>query len=171
MIPLLAVLFGLIVGSFLNVVIHRVPLNRSVVRPASHCPICSETIQARDNIPLLSYALLQGSCRNCGVRIPARYPLVEGSCGILFGAAAYEFGPGLQMASAFVLIAALVSLAGTDFEYRLLPNVIVVPSTLVGLALSIASDPGRWWVYPASTIAVGGGLLGISLAYPGGMGM
>ena len=87
----------------MNVVIHRVPRKESVVWPASHCPACGEDIKPLDNIPLLSYAMIRGRCRNCGVRISARYPLVEALTGLLFGAAAYKFGVGLQSVTAIVL--------------------------------------------------------------------
>jgi leader peptidase (prepilin peptidase)/N-methyltransferase len=89
MLVFVAVLFGLVVGSFLNVVIHRVPRRESVVWPASHCPHCAEPIRPRDNVPLISYVLLRGRCRNCKEPISARYPAVEATTGLLFGAAAY----------------------------------------------------------------------------------
>jgi leader peptidase (prepilin peptidase)/N-methyltransferase len=171
LIPLTGVLFGLVIGSFLNVVIHRVPIKESIVWPASHCPACGAEIKPWDNVPLLSYVMLRGRCRNCEAHISVRYPLVEASTGLLFGAAAYEFGFSLQLASALVLIVALVSLAGTDLEHRLLPNVIVGPAALAGLAISVLINPGQWWIYPASTLVVAGGLLGLALVYPGGMGM
>jgi leader peptidase (prepilin peptidase)/N-methyltransferase len=167
----LAGLLGLVVGSFLNVVIHRVPLRESVVWPASRCPACGEQITPRDNVPVLSYLLLGGRCRNCKARISARYPLVEALTGALFAAAAYEFGLDLRLLSALVLVSALVALAGIDLERRLLPNAIVGPAALVGLTLSILDSPERWWVYPISALAVAGGLLALALAYPGGMGM
>jgi leader peptidase (prepilin peptidase) / N-methyltransferase len=97
-------LLGLVVGSFLNVVIHRVPLRRSVVWPASRCPDCGEPIRPRDNLPVLSYLLLRGRCRSCKALISARYPLVEALTGVLFAAAAYEFGLGVELLSALVLI-------------------------------------------------------------------
>ena len=171
MIPLAAVLFGLVIGSFLNVVIHRVPIKESIIWPASHCPVCGKEIKPRDNVPLLSYITLRGRCRSCGAHISARYPLVEASTGLLFGAAAYEFGLSLQLVPALVLIVVLVSLAGTDLEHRLLPNAIVGPAALAGLALSILTNPAQWWLYPASALVVAGGLLGLALVYPGGMGM
>jgi leader peptidase (prepilin peptidase)/N-methyltransferase len=164
-------LLGLVVGSFLNVVIHRVPLRRSVLWPASHCPACGEPIKPIDNVPLLSYALLRGRCRNCKARISARYPLVEALTGALFAAAAYEFGLGLRLLSALVLICALIALAGIDLEHRLLPNVIVGPATLIGFTLSVLESPERWWLYLISAFAVAGGLFALALAYPGGMGM
>lgn len=163
--------FGLVVGSFLNVVIHRVPRRESVVWPGSRCPRCGTPISARDNVPLLSYLLLRGRCRRCRAPIPARYPLVEGLTGALFAAAALEFGPGLRLVAALVLLAALVVLAATDLEHRLLPNAVVLPAAAAGLLLSAAADPGRWWVYPLSALGVAGGLLALALARPGGMGM
>ena len=171
MIVLAAGLLGLVVGSFLNVVIHRVPLRRSVMRPASHCPACGEPIRPIDNIPLLSYVLLRGRCRNCKARISARYPLVEALTGALFAAAAYEFGLGLRLLSALVLISTLVALAGIDLGHRLLPNVIVGPAALVGFTLSVLESPERWWLYPISAFVVAGGLFALALVYPGGMGM
>jgi leader peptidase (prepilin peptidase) / N-methyltransferase len=171
LIVLTAGLLGLIAGSFLNVVIHRVPLRQSVVWPASRCPACGEPIEPRDNVPLLSYVLLRGRCRNCKARISARYPLVEALTGVLFAAAAYEFGLGLDLISALALILALIALAGTDLEHRLLPNAIVGPAALVGFTLAVVESPERWWVYLVSALVVAGGLFALALAYPGGMGM
>ncbi len=171
MIVVVSGLLGLIAGSFLNVVIHRVPLRQSVVWPASHCPACGEPIEPRDNVPLLSYAVLRGRCGKCKARISARYPLVEGLTGVLFAGAAYEFGLGLDLLSALALILALIALAGTDLEHRLLPNAIVGPAALVGFTLSVLDSPERWWVYLVSALAVAGGLFALALAYPGGMGM
>jgi len=166
-----SVLFGLVVGSFLNVVIHRVPHGESVVWPASHCPHCGEPIPPKDNVPLISYLMLRGRCRNCKEPISARYPAVEATTGLLFGAAAYEFGVSLALLHALVFISALISLAVIDLEHRLLPNVIVGPAALVGLVLSILANPAGWWTYPLSAIAVAGALLGLALIYPSGMGM
>jgi leader peptidase (prepilin peptidase)/N-methyltransferase len=171
LIVLVSGLLGLIAGSFLNVVIHRVPLRQSVVWPASHCPACGEPIEPRDNVPLLSYAVLRGRCRKCKARISARYPLVEGLTGVLFAGAAYEFGLSLDLLSALALILALIVLAETDLEHRLLPNAIVGPAALVGFTLSVLESPERWWVYLVSALAVAGGLFALAFAYPGGMGM
>ena len=171
MIVLIAVLFGLVVGSFLNVVIHRVPLRESVVWPASHCPHCGEPIRPRDNLPLISYVLLRGRCRNCKESISVRYPVVEATTGLIFGAAAYEFGSSLALLHALIFISVLIPLAVIDLEHRLLPNVIVGPATLLGLVLSILVDPAGWWTYPLFALAVAGSLLGLALIYPRGMGM
>src|SRR5918996_79475 len=171
MIVIVAVLFGLVVGSFLNVVTPRVPRHESIVWPASHCPNCGEPIRPLDNVPLISYLLLRGRCRNCKEPISARYPAVEALTGLLFGAAAFEFGVSLTLLPALVLIPALIALAVIDLEHRLLPNVIVGPAALAGLVLSILADPAGWWTYPLSAIAVAGALLGLALIYPSGMGM
>ncbi len=164
-------MFGLVVGSFLNVVIHRVPNHESIVWPSSHCPKCGEPISPKDNLPILSYVFLRGRCRNCGEGISLRYPVVEGLTGLLFAAVVYEFSLSLQTVSGLVFVAVLVALAGTDIEYRLLPNVIVAPAAVVGLVLSIISDPERWWVYLVSMVALAGALFALLLAYPRGMGM
>ena len=134
-------LFGLVIGSFLNVVIHRVPIRQSIVRPSSRCPSCGERIKSLDNLPVLSYLMLRGRCRSCKARISPRYPLVNAVTGILFALAAYEFGLSLSLAWALVLISALVVLAGTDLEHRLLPNVIVDPAVVVVFLLSATVDP------------------------------
>ena len=164
-------MFGLVIGSFLNVLIHRVPLRQSIVWPSSRCPNCGERIKSFDNLPVLSYLILRGRCRNCKARISPRYPLVEMLTGLLFVLAAYEFGLSLALVSALVLICALVALAGTDLEHRLLPNRIVAPAAVIGFVLSVAGDPGSWWIYLVSALGVAGGLFAIALAYPGGMGM
>ena len=164
-------MLGLVVGSFLNVVVHRVPTGWSVVRPASRCPRCGKPILRRDNVPLISYALLRGRCRRCGERIPARYPLVEGLTGLLFGAAAVRFEDTGQLVLALTLIAVLIALAATDLEHRLLPNAIVGPAALAGFALSAVAGPAAWWTYPLAAVAVAGFLFALSTAYPGGMGM
>jgi leader peptidase (prepilin peptidase)/N-methyltransferase len=170
-IPFVVGLFGLVIGSFLNVVIHRVPLKQSIIWPPSRCPSCGAEIPARDNIPMFSYLILRGRCRNCKARISSRYPVVEVLTGLFFGLAAYEFELSVALVSALVLISVLVVLAGTDLEHQLLPNVIVGPAAVVGFALSVFGDPARWWVYLVSAVGVAMGLFALALLYPGGMGM
>ncbi|CAA9425882.1 MAG: Leader peptidase (Prepilin peptidase) / N-methyltransferase [uncultured Rubrobacteraceae bacterium] len=139
--------------------------------PGSRCPACGAGIRAADNVPVLSYVLLGGRCRNCKARIPARYPIVEALTGALFAAAAPELGPGVDLPGALVLIAVLVALAAVDLEHRLLPNAVLAPAAAAGFALSVLANPGAWWVYPVSAVAVGGGLFALAVLYPGGMGM
>jgi leader peptidase (prepilin peptidase) / N-methyltransferase len=168
---LVAGLLGLVVGSFLNVVIHRVPLRQSVVWPAFRCPVCGKAITPKENVPLLSYLLLRGQCRSCKGRISARYPAVEALTGLLFAAATYKFGVGYELLSALVLISALIALAGIDLEHRLLPNVVTVPAALAGFAFSVLESPGSWWLYLVSALAMAGALFALAIFYPGGMGM
>lgn len=168
---LILLVFGLVIGSFLNVAIHRVPRKESVVWPASHCPRCGSALRKRDNVPLLSYLLLRGRCRECREPISPRYPLVELATGLLFAAAAYRFGWSLELVGALVLVCTLAVLGLVDLEHQLLPNVVVLPALVAGLALSVLADPARWWTYPVAALGVGGFLLALALVYPGGMGM
>ncbi|MBI4456584.1 MAG: prepilin peptidase [Acidobacteria bacterium] len=137
----IAFLFGLIVGSFLNVVIVRVPARQSVIFPRSHCPHCSTAIAVYDNIPLLSYFFLGGKCRHCTRPISLRYPVVEFSTGSLFVAAYWKFGlsPALFLNALF--FSALLVLIFTDLYHRILPDVITLPLTLLGFSLSYFQDP------------------------------
>ena len=164
-------LFGLVIGSALNVVIHRVPLQQSFVWPSSRCPNCGAQTKSFHNFTVLSYLVLRGNFRNCKVRISPRYPLVEVLTGLLLVLAAYDFGISLALVSALVLICVLVVLAGTDLKHRLLPNRVVATAAVVGFVLSVVSAPDAWRVYLASALGVAGGLFALALAYPGGIGM
>jgi leader peptidase (prepilin peptidase)/N-methyltransferase len=141
-----AALYGLAVGSFLNVVIYRVPLNISVGRPASSCPGCSQPIAVRDNIPLVSWILLRGRCRNCTRPISARYPLVELLTSGLFVLAALRFGWSWTLPAVTILMAGLVALSFIDFDHMLLPKRIVyVVGGLIFMALLLAAGiQGSW---------------------------
>ncbi len=127
-------LVGLIVGSYLNVVVHRLPLRQSTVLPRSRCPNCGAAIRARDNLPVLSWLLLGGRCRDCHAPISVRYPLVELITGSLFAASVLRFGPTTTAAGAALFCAALVALAAIDLEHFLLPDKITLPGVAVGLA-------------------------------------
>lgn len=133
---LLAGLFGLLIGSFLNVCIYRLPRGLSVVRPRSYCPQCSHGVAWYDNVPLLSYLLLRGRCRNCGVRIPIRYPLVELLTGLAFFAAVWNFGDGLRAVKVCVFAAILIELTFSDLETQILPDGFTLGGVIVGLAFA-----------------------------------
>jgi leader peptidase (prepilin peptidase) / N-methyltransferase len=139
-------LLGLLVGSFLNVVIYRVPRRQSVVRPRSACPTCHTPIKERDNIPVLSWLLLRGHCRQCHAPISARYPLVEALTAILFALAAVRFGRNWVLPAYLVLLAGLLALACTDLELFLLPKRIVYPTLIMVSALLVlaAAGTGEW---------------------------
>ncbi len=128
---------GLATGSFANVCIHRWPLGQSVVRPRSRCPRCGRGIAWFDKVPLLSYALLAGKCRACKGRIPVRYPLVEGLCGVVFALAATLLGTGPAAWKAAIFASMMLVLFFTDLERLVLPDEV----TLGGLAVGIAFSP------------------------------
>ena len=142
----LCAVFGLAIGSFLNVVIYRVPRNESLVSPPSTCPSCGTRIAARDNVPIVSWLLLHGRCRHCSTPISARYPLVEASCAVLFAGLASRFGYRWDLPAFLVLFAGLLALSCIDVEYMLLPKVVVYPLTVVVAALLFlaAAETGQW---------------------------
>lgn len=176
---LLAVAFaavvGLVVGSFLNVVIHRVPRGDSVVSPRSHCPGCHSGIRPRDEIPVLSWILLRGRCRDCHAAISVRYPLVELLTAVVFVALALRFGASVTLPAYLYLGAVCVALALIDLDTRRLPDALTLPSYPVGIVLLAAASAasGEWG-------PLARGLLGcvgmyafyfvLRLAYPKGMG-
>ena len=189
-IPLaLAGILGLAIGSFLNVVIYRVPAGISVSHPPSACPKCGARIKPYDNIPVLSWLILRGRCRNCGEPISARYPLVEAGTAVFFVLVGLKFlppvlaatGPLFLISSLLVLIAFLylaaisVALAAIDLETHTLPNSIVLPAYVVSIVLigTAGAVTGDWW----SLLRAGIGLaamwlvyFAMAIAYPGGMG-
>jgi len=142
----LVALLGLAVGSFLNVVIFRVPLRQSVVSPRSRCVACGVQILDRDNIPLLSWLVLRGRCRNCHSPISKRYPLVELATGLLFAATAVRTGFTWDLPAFLVLLASLLALAIIDFEHLMLPKRIVYPSTIMTAVLFLlaAAATDEW---------------------------
>jgi leader peptidase (prepilin peptidase)/N-methyltransferase len=161
---------GLVVGSFLNVVIARLPAGRSVVGGRSACPACGAVIAWHDNIPVLSFAMLRGRCRHCAVRISWRYPIVEVVTAALFVGAYLKFGVGIDLVAACLLLAALVALTAIDLDHQLLPDAITLPGILTGVAANVASPNGSL-IDSLIGIAVGSGIfLVIILASGGGMG-
>ncbi|HVS16592.1 MAG TPA: prepilin peptidase [Thermoanaerobaculia bacterium] len=131
-----SVLVGLIVGSYLNVVVHRLPRGQSTVTPRSRCPSCRHPIRLRDNVPLVSWLLLRGRCRHCQSRISWRYPLVEASTAALFAGSVVRFGATPSAVVAALFCALCLALALIDAEHYLLPNKITYPGIVLGLALS-----------------------------------
>ena len=128
-------LLGLMIGSFLNVVIWRVPRGESIVAPPSHCPGCDTEIKPYDNIPVISWLVLRGRCRHCGIRISIRYPLVELTCAGLWVAMALRFGATWELPAYLVLVSALLALSLIDFDTFLLPDKIVYPLTVTLVVL------------------------------------
>jgi leader peptidase (prepilin peptidase)/N-methyltransferase len=158
LLDLYAAAVGLIVGSYLNVVIHRLPREESTVLPRSRCPGCGTVIRARDNVPLLSFLALRGRCRSCGIRISWRYPLVEALTAVLFVLCVEAFGPTWHALVAAAFCALLVALAGIDLEHFLLPDVLTLPGLVLGLAVSWAAYWISWQEALIGAVLGGGGL-------------
>lgn len=133
-----AFILGLIFGSFLNVVIHRVPRGESILFPGSHCGACGAPIKAFDNIPLVSFALLGGRCRSCRSRISFSYPMVELGAGLMFVAIVFKTGPSWEALLEFTFACIMISLVFIDARHRLLPNVITYPAFLFAVAAATA---------------------------------
>jgi leader peptidase (prepilin peptidase) / N-methyltransferase len=160
---------ALALGSFLNVVAHRVPARRSLVRPRSACGSCGAEIAARDNIPVLSYVLLRGRCRHCAARISPVYPLVEAVTAALAVACVAAFGLTAEAALAFGFCAVLVTLSVIDLQHRIVPNRIVLPAAAIVLAVHTLIDPSPAWALGA--LGGAGFLFAAALVHPKGLGM
>jgi leader peptidase (prepilin peptidase)/N-methyltransferase len=165
----LALAPGLALGSFLNVVAARVPRRVSIVTPASACLACQAPIEWRDNIPLVSWVLLRGRCRNCATPISPLYPAVELATALLVAACVLEFGLSAEMLVASFFCAVLVAVTATDLTHRIIPNRIVLPAFVVIVVAQTLIEPSPQWVLGA--LAASGFLFLALLAYPAGMGM
>jgi leader peptidase (prepilin peptidase) / N-methyltransferase len=167
-----AFLGGLLIGSFVTVVAHRVPRGESIVGPRSRCPSCGAQIAAYDNVPVFSWLVLRGRARCCGMSISPRYPLTELTLGLLFAATTLVlWGEPGEIALGLVFVTMLLAITLTDLERRIIPNKILIVAAVLGIAIAAATDPGS---LPERTIAaaVAGGLLFLAaLAYPRGMGL
>lgn len=172
----LVIVGGAVIGSFLNVVIWRVPRGESIVSPPSHCPSCSTPIRARDNVPVLSWLLLRGRCRDCETALTARYPLVEAGTALLFGLMLWRFGVTAVLPAYLYLAAVGLALALIDLDVRRLPNSLTLPSYPVALALLGAAAVATGRFVPLERALIGMAALFafyvlLVLVYPAGMGM
>jgi leader peptidase (prepilin peptidase)/N-methyltransferase len=160
---------GLAIGSFLNVVAARVPLKRSIVSPGSACMSCGHELAWYENVPVLSYLALRGSCRGCGARIGLVYPAVELLTAVLVAASFLAFGWSGKSFVAALFCIALVTVSATDLSHRIVPNVIVLPAAAIVLGAMTALEPSAEWALGAFGAAFF--LFLAALAYPKGMGM
>jgi leader peptidase (prepilin peptidase)/N-methyltransferase len=167
----LAAAGGLAVGSFLNVVAWRLPRGESLVAPGSHCPGCDHAVRPYDNVPVLSWLVLGGRCRDCRARISARYPLVEATSAALAIAVVATQHGAHDLLLALALIALLVPIALIDLDHRIIPNRLTAAGALAALAIGLATDPAAVPEQLIAGAAAGGFLLVAALARPGGMGM
>ena len=160
---------GLAIGSFLNVVAARVPEKRSIVSPGSACMSCGHELAWYENVPVVSYLVLRGRCRNCGAPIGAVYPAVELATALLIAASFLAFGwSGKSFVAAF-FCAVLVTISATDLSHRIVPNVVVLPAAVIVLAANTLLEPSIEWALGAFGASLF--LLLAALAYPKGMGM
>lgn len=143
---MLFILLGLSLGSFFNVVIYRLPRGRSLIKPGSHCPSCRKPIQYFDNIPVLSYLILKGRCRNCLQKIPIRYPVVESVTALLFVGLYLKFGLSNSMLINGVLVAFLVPITFIDIDWKIIPDKLTIPGFILGLILVQAFHFLSWKV-------------------------
>lgn len=166
-----ALLGGLAVGSFLNVVAWRLPRGESLVHPGSACPACAAPVKAYDNVPVVSWVWLRGRCRACAEAISARYPLVELATGALWLVVALRGGQAVDVVLGLVLVTVLVPLVLIDLDHRLLPNRITGPAAVAAVAIGAVMHPAGLPEQLAAGTAAGGFFLLAALAHPGGMGM
>ena len=160
----LIVLFGLVVGSFLNVCIHRLPCGRSVVTPSSHCPVCGQRIRWFDNVPVFGYLVLWGRCRHCLTLINPMYPAVEVVTPVLFLLQCHEVGFEPLLVTRLLFTGVMIVLFTIDLRHRVLPNVITIPGIFVGLLFSCFAEPG-WFDALLGVIIGGVTLLVVSEVY------
>jgi len=167
-----ASLGGLLAGSFITVVAHRVPQGESIVGPRSRCPSCGTQIAAYDNIPVFSWLLLRGRARCCGAKISARYPLTELALAALYAlTVAVLWGEPGEIALGLIFVTALFAITLTDLERRIIPNKILAVAAVLGVAVAAVTDPGSLPERFAAAAAAGGLFFFAALAYPRGMGL
>jgi leader peptidase (prepilin peptidase)/N-methyltransferase len=164
---------GMILGSLVSVIAHRLPRGESWIAGRSQCPACGTQIAAYDNVPVLSYLLLRGRCRGCGDRISSRYPLTEIGLGALYVGTFLALGDENlgELALGLLLCTVLVAITLTDLDLRVIPNKIVLAGALAAIAIVAASDPSSLGERGAAALAAGGALFLVAIAYPRGMGM
>ena len=170
MIYIVVFIFGLIIGSFLNVVIYRVPRNQSIINPPSHCPKCNTKLKWYDMIPLLSYIILKGKCRYCGTKISFQYPLVEFLAGITFVIVFQKFGWSLQFLKWIVFTSLLISTGLIDLSEGIVPDIIVLPGLILGVLFSIFSGKTGMLESIYGLTTMGAFFLIVILLSRGGMG-
>lgn len=172
-IVLFAFVLGLVAGSFVTAVAYRVPRGMPLLIARSECPACGAPIAAYDNFPVLSWTLLRGRARCCGVRISPRYPLTELGLGVLFAVTAlvHRHDSVAEVAIDLVFLTMLAAITLTDLEYRIIPNKILVAGMCLCLAIAVPTDPGGLPERIIAAVAAGGLLFLVVLAYPQGMGL
>src|SRR5205085_5313868 len=166
----LAILIGAVIGSFLNVVIVRLPRNESLVTPRSHCPVCETELHWFDNIPVLSFLALRARCRTCDAAISWRYPMVDAATAGLFAVTAWRSTTLAELMTAWVFLAALVAITGIDLDHQIIPDRITLPGIAVGFLSSFLGTRVSWLDSLLGIVAGGGILFAVIMLSGGGMG-
>lgn len=164
-------ILGLIIGSFLNVIIYRLPKNKSIISPPSHCPACGTWLKPFDLVPILSFLLSRGKCRYCGVKISWQYPVVELLTGLLFLSIYVKYGIGSNSIVFLVLVSLLIIISFIDLKYKIIPNKITYPGMIAGLLIVLIFNHLSFMSALLGLIIPGGSLLLIALLFKKGMGM
>ncbi len=167
----IAPLAGLALGSFVNVVAYRLPRRESLVKPRSRCPACGSQVRSYDNLPVVSWLLLRGRCRDCGARISPRYPVVEAAMALLWVGVVLAKGSTASIALGLAFVTLLVPVALIDIEHRIIPNRLLLPGAVAAVAILALADPAQLPEHVIAGAAAGGFFLLAALAYPRGMGM
>lgn len=167
----IAALFGGLIGSFLNVVIWRLPRGENLAKPPSACPSCQAPIKPYDNIPVISWLVLRGKCRNCGARISARYPLVEALTAALYAAVVLRFGADSDVWLPLVFVTVLVPITFIDLDLQIIPDKITAPAAVIGAVLVVATRTDDIAEHVIAALAAFAFLFAAAWAYPKGMGV
>jgi leader peptidase (prepilin peptidase)/N-methyltransferase len=166
MISILVMVFGAFIGSFLNVCIYRLPRNKSIILPNPFCPSCEKTIKFYDNIPIISYLLLKGKCRQCGAHISIRYLLVEIGTAFLFYLLYKKYGLSFEFFVHIIFVSLLIAISFIDFDFKIIPDVLSIGGLITGLVLGFLRKPLFFYQDALFGILTGGGILfAISLIY------
>ena len=161
----IAVVYGLLFGSFLNAWAYRLANGVSIARGRSFCPHCGAPVRAYDNIPIVSWIVLRGRCRDCGASISLRYPVGEALTAALFGAVALMDGLTWLLIPHLLFVSVMVLVSEVDLEKQIIPDVVILPAAVIGVPLMIAFGSGPWWQYPVAGLGAAGVLFLISEVY------
>lgn len=165
LITVIAVVYGLVIGSFLNAWAWRLAHNEKITSGRSACPACGHQIRAYDNIPIVSWLRLRGRCRDCGAAISWRYPAGEALTAVVFGAVAAVDGLTWLLVPHLIFVATMILVSQVDLEIRIIPDVVILPSAVIGLPLMIVFGDGPWWEWPMAAAAAAAALFLIGEAY------
>lgn len=158
-------IFGICIGSFLNVCIHRIPNSKSIFFPGSLCPKCGTSIRFYDNIPVISFLILMGKCRSCGTRIPIRYPMVELISGGFAISLLLKYGLSVEWISSYTFTAALLVITFIDLDHKIIPDIITLPGIFIFLLVPFISSHITWTDSIIGTLLGGGSLLLVAMGY------